>query len=421
MTDLRERLKISEERLKEINEFILDPNNELINKLLEIVEKYGGPEEINRKANEARKLENLLARLKEEGSTYLADLEWLTDQRDSGAFVTLSDYRKKILGDMAESMAFNEQNAVTLEISSFGFFPWLITEAEQAIEKQELMPGRYIRVRNMKEQVKDQGDTLAVAAAMQIVGASYVETLDTRGTDGSNIHLGGPETITGYFGGIGQPNDYPFKWVEEYLHYYTNYGIRQVLNINAGTIFLAYMLYKLGINNEFKISVYMGNDNPFAVFWTLMAARMLSREDGTTSLIGFNLSNSVNNDTIRASDKIRRAMGLTNVVRLEHHITETFKSIVVQPYNRREELVEVAKEVPNIAAKHEGADPEIDEKREHPSDILEYFLSKEEIINQGLMDKLELSYLDKHDALNRTAEALTKAGIGVICAWNLHK
>lgn len=421
MTDLRERLKISEERLKEVNDFILDPNNELINKLLEIVEKYGGPEEINRKANKARKLENLLARLKEENSPYLADLEWLTDQRDSGAFVTLSDYRKKILGNAAESMTFNEENAVTLEISSLGFFPWLISEAKQAIEKHELMPGRFIRVRNMKEQVKDQGDILAVAAAMQIVGASYVETLDTRGTDGSNIHLGGPETITGYFGGIGQPNDYPFKWVEEYLHYYTIYGIRQVLNINAGTIFLAYMLYKLGINNEFKISVYMGNDNPFAVFWTLMAARMMSREDGTTSLIGFNLSNSVNNDTIRASDKIRLAMGLTDVVRLEHHITETYKSIVVQPYNRRGELVEVAKEVPNIAAKHEGADPEINEKRDHPSDILEYFLSKEEIINQGLMDKLELSYIDKHDALNRTAEALTKAGIGVVCAWKLHE
>ncbi|MBW2340053.1 MAG: hypothetical protein JRF50_06845 [Deltaproteobacteria bacterium] len=421
MTDLRERLRISEERLEEINDFILDPNNELINKLLEIVEKYGGPEEINRKAHEARKLENLLARLKRDNSPYLADLEWLTEQRDTGAFVKISDYRKKILGDGAETMTFNEENAVTLEISSFGFFPWLITEVKQAIEKQELMPGRFIRVRNMKEQVRDQGDTLAVAAAMQIVGATYVETLDTRGTDGSNIHLGGPETITGYFGGIGQPNDYPFKWVEEYLHYYTNYGIRQVLNINAGTIFLAYMLYKLGIDNEFKISVYMGNDNPFAVFWTLMAARMLSREDGTTSLIGFNLSNSVNNDTIRASDKIRRAMGLNDVVRLEHHITETYKSIVVQPYNRREELVEVAKEVPNIAAKHEGGDPEIDSAREHPSDILEYFLPKEEIIKQGLMEKLERNYLDKHDALNRTADALTKAGIGVICAWNLHK
>ena len=193
-----------------------------------------------------------------------------------------------------------------------------------------------------------------------------------------------------------------------------------MLNINSGTIFVAYMLYKLGIDNEFKISVYMGNDNPFAVFWTLMAARMLSRDDGTTSLIGLNFSNSVNNDTIRASDKVRRAMGLTDVVRFEHHITETYKSIVIQPYNRREELVEVAGEVPNISAKHEGADPEIEETREHPSDILEYFLPKEDIAKQGLADALEKSYLDKQDALNKTADALTKAGIGVICAEKLH-
>jgi hypothetical protein len=420
MTDLRERLIISEERLKEINQFILDPENELINRILELVEKYGGPEEINRKANEARKLENLLSRLKEEKSPYLGDLQWLTEQRDSGAFIKLEDYRKKVLGDASEGMSFNDKNAVTLEISALNFFPWLIPQAKVAIEKQQLMPGRFIRVRNMKEQVQDNGDILAVAAAMQIVGASYVETLDTKGTDGSNVHLGGPETITGYFGGIGQPNDYPLKWADEYLHYYTNYGIRQVLNINPGTIFVAYMLYKLGIDNEFKISVYMGNDNPFAVFWTLMAARMLSRDDGTTSLIGFNFSNSVNGDTILASDKIRRAMGLTDVVRFEHHITETYKSIVIQPYNRREELVEVAKEVPNISAKHEGGDPEIEETREHPSDILEYFLSKEDILNQGLMDILERNYLDKHDALDKTAEALTKAGIGVICAKKLH-
>jgi len=420
VTNLRERLKISEERLREVNEFILDPENELINSLLEIVEKYGGPEEINRKATEARKLENLLTRLKEEKSPYMADLQWLTEQRDSNAFIKLADYRKKILGDTAEGMAFNEANAVTLEISALNFFPWLIAQAKMAIEKQQLMPGRFIRVRNMKEQVGDNGDILAVAAAMQIVGASYVETLDTKGTDGSNVHLGGPGTITGYFGGIGQPNDYPLKWADEYLYYYTNYGIRQVLNINPGTIFVAYMLYKLGIDNEFKISVYMGNDNPFAVFWTLMAARMLSRDDGTTSLIGFNFSNSVNNDTIRASDKIRSAMGLTDVVRFEHHITETYKSIVIQPYNRREELVEVAGEVPNISAKHEGGDPEIEETREHPSDILEYFLPKEDIAKQGLADILEKNYLDKQDALNKTANALTIAGIGVICAEKLH-
>ncbi len=419
MEDLRKRLKISTQRLEEINTFLLDPDNELINKLLAIVEKYGGPDEINRKAEEAGRLNNLMGHLKEKNSPYVADLEWLMQQRDAKAFIRLADYRNKILGDQAATMAFKEETAVTLEISALQYFPWLMAQARQSIEQGQLMPGRFIRVRNMQEQVADD-DIIAVAAAMRILGASYVETLDTKGTDGSNVHLGGPETITGYFGGVGQPNDHPLKWVEEYLHFYTTYGVKQVLNINPGTVFLGYMLHKLGINNEFKISVFMGNDNPFAILWTLVAARMFSRDDGTTSLIGFNFSNSVNNDTILASDAIRHAMGLTDVVRFEHHITETWKSIVRQPYLRRDELVQIADKVPNISAKHEGGDPDVEQTRERPSDILDYFAAKQDVLAQNLMESFQQNYLDKHNAVNQTADALTRAGIAVVCAQNLH-
>jgi hypothetical protein len=419
MKDLREKLRIDTKRLEEINAFLLDPNNEIVNRILALIEKFGGVEAINRKHAESGKLENLVGRLKDKKSPYVANLQWLMEQRDRNAFISKADYRRNHLGQKAETTKFNSANAVTLEISALNFFPWLITQAKMAIEKKQLMPGRFIRVRSMKEQEGDN-DILAVAAGMRIIGASYVETLDTRGTDGSNVHLGGPATITGYFGGIGSPNDYPYKWAEEYLHYYTSYGVTQVLNTNPGTVFLGYMLHKLGIDNEFKISVFMGNDNPLAVFWTLMAGRMLSREDGTTSLIGFNFSNSINSETIRSSNRVRKAMGLTDCVRFEHHITETYKHIVVQPYLRRKELLEVANEVPNISAKHEGGDPEIEVKREHPSDILEYFMPKEEIIKQGLMETLERNYLDKQEALNETAVALTKSGIDVVCAANLH-
>ena len=421
MSDLRQRLVISEDNIQQINQFLTDPNSEVINDVLRIVEKHGGPEEINRKADAARQLPSLMARLKESGSPYLADLEWLSEQRDAGVFVSIDGFRKDVLGDAAATMAFDEARAVTLEISALQFFPWLIAEAKQAIDQRQLMPGRYIRVRNMVEQVADHGDTLAVAAAMQIVGASYVETLDTKGTDGSNIHLGGPATITGYFGGIGQPNGHALKWVDEFLGYYTEYGVRQVLNINPGTVFLGYMLHKLGIDIEFKISVYMGNDNPYAALWTLLGAKLLARQDGTTSLIGFNWANSVNNETIEKGATVREAFGLEDVVRFEHHITETQKSIVIQPYDRTAELVELADHVANISAKHEGGKPEIDAAREHPSDILEYFLPKSEIEANGLMPALERSYLDKHDALNVTATELTKKGLTFIAAKNLHE
>ena len=420
MSDLRQRLAISDDHMQQINEFLTDPNCEVINDFLRIVDKHGGPEEINRKANAARQLPNLMGRLEESGSPYLADLEWLIEQRDAGAFVSTDEFRKDVLGAEVATTVFDEANAVTLEISALQFFPWLIAEAKQAIEQRELMPGRYIRVRNMIEQVADQGDTVAMAAAMQIVGASYVETLDTKGTDGSNIHLGGPATITGYFGGVGQPNSHALKWVDEFLGYYTQYGIRQVLNINPGTVFLGYLMHKLGIDIEFKISVYMGNDNPYAALWTLLGAKLFAREDGTTSLIGFNWANSVNNETIEKGATVREALGFEDVVRFEHHITETQKSIVIQPYDRTDELVQLADHVANISAKHEGGKPKIDSAREHPSDILEYFLPKSEIEANGLMPALERNYLDKHDALNVTAVELTKKGLSFIAARNLH-
>lgn len=420
MSDLRNRLKIPIENLEEINRAILDPKNEIVNEFLRIVEKYGTPAEINEKAAAARALPNLLRRLEEIGSPYLDDVRWLIRMRDEGAFVSIQEFRRKVLGDRADRMSFKDDYAVTLEISALQFFPWLISEAKHAIEHRELMPGRYIRVRSMREQVEDNGDTLAVAAAMQIVGASYVETLDTKGTDGSNIHLGGPETITGYFGGIGQPNEHALEWVDEFLGYYTTYGIRQVLNINPGTVLLGYFLHKLGIDVEFKISVYMGNDNPYAALWTLIGAKLFARPDGTTSLVGFNWSNSVNNATIEETAPIRKALGFEEVVRFEHHITETYKSIVIQPYDRTQELVALADHVKNISAKHEGAGPEVDATREHPSDILDYFLPKEEIEAKGWMPYLEQNYLDKHAAVNRTAAALTEHGLSFIAARNLH-
>ena len=416
---LREKLKISEKRLKEINDFLLAPNNRVINDLLKVVEKYGGPEEINRKAEEARKLPNLLNRLKEIKSPYLKDVEWLIEQRDSGAFISVADYRKSILDN--KSVTFNEENPVTLEISALQYFPFLIEEAKQSIKNKELMPGRFIRVRKMKEQESDNGDILAVAASMEILGASYVETLDTKGTDGSNIHLGGPETITGYFGGVGQPNEHAIQWIDEFLYYYTNYGIKQVLNVNPGTVMLAYLLHKLGVHNEFKISVFMGNDNPYAALWTLMGAKLFAGDDGKTSLIGFNWSNSVDDKTIEVTSETRKSLGLEDNVRFEHHITETWKSIVKQPYNRREELLKLASKVPNISAKHEGGEEEDERIREHPSDILDYFRTKEEIEASGHMKYLLENYMDKHRSVNLTAKALTEKGLSFIAAKNLHK
>jgi len=422
----RKKLLIDEDELREINDFLLSDENQLVTDLLVLIDKYGGVREINRKAREARRLDNLLTMLDSKKSPYIRDLQWLQEQRDNRVFISIPEYRRRVLGDKADSMKFDDSFAVTLEISACQYFPWLITETKQAIEKDEIMPGRFIRVRRMAEQSADD-DVIAFAAAMQIFGSSYVETLDTKGTypgpDGApvNVHLGGPATITGYFGGVGMPNEFPLKWADEFLYYYTKYGVKQVLNINPGSVLVGYMMHKLGIDIEFKISVFMGNDNPYACLWTLMTAKLFSRTNGTSPLIGFNLSNSVNKVTIEVAAQIRKAFDFEDVVRIEHHITETYKSIVRQPYDRLSDLLDLADHVKNISAKHEGGVVQNETVREHPSDILDYFRTKEDILKAGHMPLLLQNYLDKHHALNRTAEELTKRGLTFIAAPELHE
>jgi hypothetical protein len=413
---VKEKLAIDSNVLNEVNKFLTKKSNPVIDEIIKIVDKYGGPKKINDLAQKNGKIEVLMEKLQHKKPEYVDQLNWLIEQRDGKKFISMDEYKNKI---NASKDMIDESYKVTLEISSLHYFPWLISQAKQSIERGELMPGRFIRVRFMKEQEED-GDLLATISAMKILGSTWVESLDTKGTDGSNIHLGGAETITGYFGGIGQPNDYVYKWIDEYLYYYTNYGVKEVLNINGGTILAGYFLYKLGIDIEFKISVYMGNDNPLNVLWTLLTAKLFSREDGTTPLVGFNLSNSVNNETISLTGDIRKALGFEDMVRIEHHIVETSKGIVIQPYDRLLELIEIAKKVKNISAKHEGGSLEIEMKREHPSDIREYFIPKNEVIEKNLMPYLKRNYLDKHEAVQRTAKELLRNGIPVIAAPKLH-
>lgn len=416
----RHLLQIPVERLDDINRIFLNPDSRVVNEFFAVVEKYGSPEEINAKAKQSRELSHLLQKVKETKPEFLNDLRWLEEQRDNKAFISIADYRRKVLGNRTDAMKFNDDFAVTLEVSAAQYFPWVIEVTKRAIAQGSLMPGRFIRVRKMKEQELD-GDLAAFSVAMQIIGASFVETLDTKGTDGSNVHLGGPETITGYFGGVGEPNDYALKWLDEYLYYYTNYGIRQVLNINPGTVLLGYMLYRLGVDIEFKISVFMGNDNPYAGLWTLIGAKLFSRDDGTSPLIGFNWSNSINNETMEITAQFRKTLGFEDLIRFEHHITETYKSIVRQPYNRRNELIQIADHVANISAKHEGGEPEIEKELNHPSDILDYFRDKTEVIASGDWDNLLQNFFQKFDSTNKTAWALTQHGLSFVAAQNLHK
>jgi hypothetical protein len=150
-------------------------------------------------------------------------------------------------------------------------------------------------------------------------------------------------------------------------------------------------------------------------------AKLFSRDDGTTPLIGFNWSNSVNNETLELTAQFRKALGFEDVVRFEHHITETWKSIVRQPYDRRRELVCLADHVANISGKHEGGDVHVERVLPHQSDILDYFREKKEVIASGDWEALKTNFMEKVAAANHTACALTENGLSFIAAQNLHK
>ena len=83
-------------------------------------------------------------------------------------------------------------------------------------------------------------------------------------------------------------------------------------------------------------------------------------------------------------------------------------------------MIELADHVANISAKHEGGDPEVDGARAHPSDILDYFRDKSDVLESGDWDNLQLNFMDKLDATNRTAQALTENGLAFIAAQKLH-
>ncbi len=138
-------------------------------------------------------------------------------------------------------------------------------------------------------------------------------------------------------------------------------------------------------------------------------------------LIGFNWSNSINNETMELTAEFRKALGFEKVVRFEHHITETWKSIVIQPYNRRAELVEIADHVANIAAKHEGGDPEVEPGLRPSFGYPGLLPGKEGSGGFGDWDALQLNFMEKVEACNHTARALTEKGLSFVAAQNLHK
>ena len=127
-------------------------------------------------------------------------------------------------------------------------------------------------------------------------------------------------------------------------------------------------------------------------------------------LIGFNLSNSVNNETIEitAAD-VRKALGFEDVVRIEHHITEMLEEHrppALQPPRRADGAGRSRPEHLGQARRRRSRDRA---DARPPVGHLRLLPRKDEIEAAGEMPALLRNYLDKHEAVNRTARAPDRA------------
>jgi hypothetical protein len=57
--------------------------------------------------------------------------------------------------------------------------------------------------------------------------------------------------------------------------------------------------------------------------------------------------------------------------------------------------------VANISAKHEGGDVDVEPTLAHPSDLLDYFRDKSEVISSGDWEALKLNFLKKVESCNQ--------------------
>lgn len=126
--NLRSLLAIPPDRLDAINTVLLDPDEKVMNDFLAVVAKYGKPGEINFKHRESRKLDHLMKIAGERAPGHVKDLKWLMEQRDHGTFTSVAEYRNHVLGGRAKDTKFDDEFAVTLEVSALQYFPWISSD-----------------------------------------------------------------------------------------------------------------------------------------------------------------------------------------------------------------------------------------------------------------------------------------------------
>ncbi|MGE4413195.1 MAG: hypothetical protein AB7E45_05880, partial [Candidatus Caldatribacteriota bacterium] len=76
---MKEKLEIDYQALNEVNQFLTKKDNPVIDKMIKIVDKYGGPQKINDLAQKNGKIEVLMEKLRSKKPEYVDQLNWLME------------------------------------------------------------------------------------------------------------------------------------------------------------------------------------------------------------------------------------------------------------------------------------------------------------------------------------------------------
>ena len=93
---MKGKLAIGSKVLNEVNEFLTKKSNPIIDRMTEVIDKYGDPKKINDLTQKNGKIETLMEKLQYQKLEYVDQLNWLIEQRDGKKFISLEEYKNKI-------------------------------------------------------------------------------------------------------------------------------------------------------------------------------------------------------------------------------------------------------------------------------------------------------------------------------------
>ena len=347
-----------------------------------------------------------------------------SEQRDRGAFVSVADYRRGVLGDRADTMAFRDDMAVTLEVSALQYFPWVIAAARsRRSPSRTLMPGPL----DPGPQDEGAGGRRRPAGDR---GGDADHRRELRRDAGHQGH-GRLEHPPGRPGDdhrllrrrSASPTTIPCSGSTSSSTTTPTYGVRQVLNINPGTVLVGLPAAPPGRRHRVQDLGLHGQRQPVRRAVDpdrRQALRPRRRHDAARRLQLEQLGRTTRPWRSRA--QFRRALGLRGrrPLRAPHHRDlEEHRAPAVRPARGAASSSPTTCRTsrPSTRAATRRSTPRGPTRRTSWTTSA----TRRRSSRAATGTHLQHNFMDKLDATNHTARALTEHGLSFVAARHLHR